>query len=377
MKQRPTMLPSRRSVSRAIPRLLIPLLLIGLLLSLSGCAESEEISFGAILPLTGAGSIPDVQRGIELAVREVNESGGIAGVPITLHVEDSEGDRDVATEKMNSLEGEHEPLLFFSALSSVTKAVSPIAEDQEIPLIGLVATDPSIPRGKEWTYVFYPSAEHETEPILRILLDQQARSVGVVHFDDAYGRSVAEELQRRAEGTAVTVDTAPYTGQQEELDEATGAYTEYDAVYLVGFASHILRMHAAFAASPYEGLIMSTSTATIPSLRRENDLSGVYVAAPLLYNTSFVLAREVADRYEEAYDRELSHYAATGYDIVKIVTGLLDGEDTERKDVIETLEEGFIYPGVFGEIILHAGDNNIYFPLHPAQIEGEDLRYIR
>jgi branched-chain amino acid transport system substrate-binding protein len=351
--------------------------LIALAAMLGACSGPEPITFGAILPLTGPGSIPEVKNGMELAVSEVNERGGINGRPMELHVEDSTGSGAVAAEKMRQMEEDRRPLLFFSALSSVTGAVSEVAEFGNIPLIGLIATDPSIPVGKQWTYVFYPNATHETEPIFSILLQKNVRLAGVVHQDDAYGRSVVREMEVRSRGTAVTVDSRAFTGEQSELDAAARSFMNHDAVYLVGFPPSILRMHEAFIEAGYGGMILSTSTATIPFMRTGSALDGVYVAAPLMYNDSFVLARQVSGRYEDRYDQKLNHYAATGYDIVNIMAGLLDGEELDRGRVIDILAKGFIYPGVFGEITLYAGENNMFFPLYPAVIEGENLRYIR
>ena len=344
-------------------------------LILGSCNQTEPLSLGAILPMTGEGSIPDVERGMRLALEELNESGGINGREISLHLRDSAGNPGSGAEQLRGLEEDRAPLLVFSALSSVTQAVSSEAERSQIPLIGLVATDPSIPEGKEWTYVFYPSARHEVEPIFSILRRQELRSVAVWHFGDAYGASVAREMRGRAEGTVIEVEGREYQGEGSR--RTAELLSGHDAVYMVGFASHIVDMRAALAETGFDGAILSTSTATIPSLRRERDLDGLFVAAPLMYNDSFVFAREVSNRYRERYDLELSHYAATGYDIVKIVAGLLDGEPLQRGRVTEILEEGFIYPGVFGEIILRSGSNNIYFPLYPAQIDGETLRYIQ
>ena len=353
-------------------------LLLGALLTLwilAGCSREEPVSFAAVLSLSGTSGVPAVGHGMDLAVDEVNDTGGINGREIRLHVADSEGNAELGAQQTAALIEEHDPLLVFSTLSSVTKAVSEEAERREIPLIGLVATDPSIPRGKEWTYVFYPSAEHETEPIFSLLRRRDARTVGIIHNDDAYGRSVVTDLERRAQGSPLTIDSVPYSRNADELAAAVRTLAGHDALYLVGFSSQLLAMHAELSAQAYEGMVLGTSTITLPSLRQENDLSGVFAAAPLLYNDAFVFAQKVSDRYEERYEQPLNHYAATGYDIIKIVAGILNGEDLTRDGVIRVLERGFIYPGVFGEIRLAQGENNIFFPLHAARIKDGDLDY--
>ncbi|MEX2443765.1 MAG: ABC transporter substrate-binding protein [Alkalispirochaeta sp.] len=377
MKTKSPGIPSA-SFSASIAGSTLPIAVLGaLLVMFSACSQPEPIHFGAILPLTGSGSMPEVKNGMELAVSEINETGGINGSPIELHVEDSAGSATVAVEKMQQMEKDGSFLLFFSALSSVTRAVSEVAEAEGIPLIGLIATDPEIPANKRWTYVFYPDASHEAEPIFSVLLREGARTVGIVYQDDAYGRSVVQEMKLRSGRTMVTVDSHPFTGEQSELNDAVRSFMNHDAVYFVGFAANILNMHEVFAQADYEGIMLSTSTATIPSLRRDSGLDGVYVAAPLIYNESFVLAREVSQQYQDRYDQTLNHYAATGYEVINVLAGLLDGQEPDRAQVIDVLRKGFIYPGIFGEITLYAGENNMFFPLYPAVIEGKDLRYVR
>lgn len=347
-----------------------------LVLLLVGCAGEEELTFGAVMPLHGPADMTDVRDGMQLAVSEVNDAGGVDGREIRLHVADSGSDPTGATEKLRNLNAEVSPLLVFSTLSSITRAVSSHAEAEEIPLIGLVATDPEIRRGKEWTYVFYPSAEHETAPIVSMMQQNGAEQVRVLYYDDAYGRSVRIEMDRRAELTGLDVSSRAYSGNETDLPELVAAAEGSDAVYLVGFATHIVAMHRELSSRGYNGMILSTSTVTVPALREEHDLDGIYAAAPLLYNDDFVFARDVAARYRSSYEREFSHYAATGYDIIKILAGLLDGADLDRRGVIEVLGDGFIYPGVFGEIRLPEGGHNIFFPLHPVRIDGKELEYL-
>jgi ABC-type branched-subunit amino acid transport system substrate-binding protein len=343
----------------------------------TACAGNNEVPIGAVLSLSGPAALPDVKRGMDLAIEEVNDTGGVNGRPLQLHVEDSESDPARGAEAVATLDQAHEPLLIFSTLSSVTTAVSAEAEQREIPLIGLVATDPSIPRNKDWTYVFYPSAEHETNPIFSFIRSRELRTIGILYNDDAYGRSIVSEMERRAAGTVVTIDSAAYASDTEQLTSALESFEQHDAVYLVGFPSQLATMQEALGRHGYDGTILGTSTMTLPSLRREHDLSGTVAAAPLLYNDVFVFAQEASERYHARYDESLNHYAATGYDIIKIVAGLLNGEDLSRRRVIEVLEEGFIYPGVFGEIRLPPGENNIFFPLYAAEIQNGELDYLQ
>ncbi|RKX75188.1 MAG: amino acid ABC transporter substrate-binding protein, partial [Spirochaetes bacterium] len=55
-------------------------------------AEEEAVKIGAIFPLTGASAHEglDERRGVELAVKQINDDGGINGRPLRVIFEDSE-----------------------------------------------------------------------------------------------------------------------------------------------------------------------------------------------------------------------------------------------------------------------------------------------
>lgn len=59
----------------------------------SGTPQEGAVTLGAVLPLTGSsGTIgEDQRRGIELAVEQLNESGGVLGEDINVVIEDSQG----------------------------------------------------------------------------------------------------------------------------------------------------------------------------------------------------------------------------------------------------------------------------------------------
>ncbi|MDY7031654.1 MAG: hypothetical protein SVY10_07060 [Thermodesulfobacteriota bacterium] len=107
------------------------------------------------------------------------------------------------------------------------------------------------------------------------------------------------------------------------------------------------------------------------------EIAGVYLAAPIIYNPNFLFAKEVHKKYEALYKKPLSHQAAKGYDFMKLLAGLLEDEEVSRENVKRLLEEGFIYPGVFGDLDVKPGEHDISLPLHPAQIIDDKVKYLR
>src|SRR3954453_21187785 len=73
--------------------------------AITGVRAADPIKIGVVTPLTGtyAGIGQQVRWGLELAAKEVNAAGGIAGRQINLTVEDEEANPAVATQKAERL----------------------------------------------------------------------------------------------------------------------------------------------------------------------------------------------------------------------------------------------------------------------------------
>ena len=56
---------------------------------------------------------------------------------------------------------------------------------------------------------------------------------------------------------------------------------------------------------------------------------------------------------------------------------LLEDKEVSRESMRSLLEEGFIYPGVFGDLDVKPGQHDIDFPLHPAQIVEGEVKYLQ
>src|SRR5438132_11063316 len=63
--------------------------------STSNSYQGKTIQLGAILSLTGAGGVygPSSQKGMDLAVEKINNSGGVNGAKIAIDTKDDASDR--------------------------------------------------------------------------------------------------------------------------------------------------------------------------------------------------------------------------------------------------------------------------------------------
>lgn len=120
-----------------------------------GSSDAAEILFGEVASLTGPEATfgQSQSRGIALAVREINEAGGVLGRPIRVITYDNQGrptesaaaaNRLVVRDKVHVLLGE--------VASSRSLAMAPIAEEHRVPMITPASTNPRVTEGKDWVF---------------------------------------------------------------------------------------------------------------------------------------------------------------------------------------------------------------------------------
>jgi branched-chain amino acid transport system substrate-binding protein len=109
-----------------------------------------------LAPLTGAGASFGISQrnGVQLALEEINASGGIGGRKLELLIEDTRTEPPVAVTAVNKLIYQHKvPVLIGSAASLDVPAYMDILERVHIPQILPVAVLPKITEGKpKWTF---------------------------------------------------------------------------------------------------------------------------------------------------------------------------------------------------------------------------------
>lgn len=133
------LLHKRRQLTQVLPLLFV----LGLLSSslLASCTTpsnaSMPIRIGLIAPLTGplAASGEAIQRGILLAIDEVNAAGGIEGRPLELVVRDVQNDSEGGRQALRELNDEGVVAVFGGIFSGVMVSQLDLIHELEIPLI--------------------------------------------------------------------------------------------------------------------------------------------------------------------------------------------------------------------------------------------------
>ncbi|MGC8970998.1 MAG: ABC transporter substrate-binding protein [bacterium] len=132
----------------SLKRVFLMLLVFSLILSEIGLGYgAETIKVGLIAPLTGpiATFGQSVEKGVRMAVEEINAKGGVLGMKIELLVEDNQAKaEESANIARKFIEQDKVVAILGPVISSNTLAAAPIAQQSKVPLLSPTATNPRV-----------------------------------------------------------------------------------------------------------------------------------------------------------------------------------------------------------------------------------------
>ncbi|MCH3918087.1 MAG: ABC transporter substrate-binding protein [Spirochaetia bacterium] len=119
-------------------------------------SSNDVILLGGLYPLTGdlADSGQNMQKGIKMALDEINAAGGINGKKLDIAFGDSQGKGQTGMTEMERLITQKKVLAVIGAYqSSVTEVVAQVAENYSVPFITANATSDNL-TGHGYNYFF-------------------------------------------------------------------------------------------------------------------------------------------------------------------------------------------------------------------------------
>lgn len=123
----------------------------------NGCSKeaSDTIKIGGIFPLSGSVAVygTECRNGVEMAIAEINASGGINGKMIELIAEDDEGSPEKSVNAYKKLVTKDNCSIIIGSLTSgCTAAISSLAQAQKVLLLAPAATQTDITDAGDYVF---------------------------------------------------------------------------------------------------------------------------------------------------------------------------------------------------------------------------------
>ncbi|HEY1674921.1 MAG TPA: ABC transporter substrate-binding protein [Streptosporangiaceae bacterium] len=299
----------------------------------------SAVQLGALVPLTRPGWVEagrHLLAGLELAVREVNDAGGIAGAPLELVVRDTAADPHQAAAAVAELAGLGVAAVAGEYHSVVARAAAAEADALGLPfLCSSAVLDTLTEEPTEWVARLAPAQSHGWRIYAGFLLSAGHRRIAVAAEPSVYwasGTRILRDYLSVRGGTVIQLDLRTLT-PATVCDELAG--------------------HGATAVLVLAG-DPEPATTIVRSVRNDRRLAGIMIGAPagqpefagwlkLLGDDGagipflrYLPARfsPLGARVEAALRERLaeapSFVAFEGYDTVTVLAGLLRSAGADR-----------------------------------------------
>ncbi|MEV7971961.1 ABC transporter substrate-binding protein [Cellulomonas sp. NPDC089187] len=211
----------------------------------SGSGDGSPLIVGTLLPQTGTLAYlgPPEVAGVNLAVQEINEAGGVLGSDVeVVHADSSDADHaEVATQSVTDLLSQDVQVIIGAASSSVTLNVVDDITGAEVVQISPANTATSLSGYSDYYFRTAPPDTVQGAALGNLITGDGKANVGILVFNDDYGTSLRDVVKSTVEDAGATV---VYGNPGEEFDPAASSFatdvtalmaTNPDAIVILAF----------------------------------------------------------------------------------------------------------------------------------------------
>ena len=331
-----------------------------------GTGSATEFVIGGIGPSTGTAATYGiaVKNAAEMAVKEINDAGGINGVQIRFEWQDDENDPEKAVNAYNTLKDKGMQILMGTVTSMPCTAV--VAKTNEDNMFQLT------PSGTAVESIQFPNAfrvcfsdpNQGTASADYIAENFPESKVAVIYnSSDVYSSGIYENFAAEADVNGVEIVTAQaftddsatdFTVQLQKINES-GADLVFLPIYYEPAALILTQAKSVGLDVDFFGC--DGLDGVIGQLGSDADLAeGVMLLTPFAADAEDEKTQTFTAAYGEAYDGEVpNQFAADAYDAIYIIKTAIEQAgvtpDMSVSDICEALKKAMLeisYEGVTG-----------------------------
>jgi branched-chain amino acid transport system substrate-binding protein len=325
-------------------KLLISIMILALLMSavFTGCSpagneDTDTIKIGVASPFTGDyAQFGDYTKdGVELAVEEINNAGGVLGKPIEIVYGDDKGDSKEAVSVAQKFASDKNIVgIVGHFFSGATLAAGPIYQQNEIPTIAVASTNPDVADIGDYVYRINVGDNYQGSQLAQLLKDTGYNKATVIYDNSDYGKGVSDVFTNSFTelGGEVLLNESYIGGQDKDfsliLTKVKNSDTEvivlisyYTEASLIIQQARNLGIDAPFYASD--------SLYTDDFLKLAGDAAnGVHVVCYFHESDPSEAAQEFVKKFEAKYNKKVDSWSPYAYDAMYVMADAINRAGT-------------------------------------------------
>ncbi|MEE0462210.1 ABC transporter substrate-binding protein [Blautia hydrogenotrophica] len=338
---------------------------------------SDTITIGASLPMTGSVALNGemILEGIQMAVDECNEAGGIDGKEVVIDAQDDQAEPNQAASVANMMSADEKIVAIIGSLkSSCTLAAAPIYEEAGVVALSPDSSSPEVTNAGEYIFRIKNSDVVLAQTMAKGAISDGHTKFAILYENNDYGAGVLEQSQIAIEeaGCEIVCTESILTGEQTDFSSIISKIRESGADAIL--------MGVDYNESGLVMKQMKDAGLDLPRYATDGLFTDAFIevggeaADGTTVLTSFITSDQSENvqnfikKYQEKYNGEMpSIFQAEGYDCGKIVIEAIENAGTDRKAIRDYMAT-MSYQGVTGDCTFDEnGDVNI--PLKRCIVE--------
>ncbi len=187
-----------------------------------GGGGDDALVVGSLLPVTGSLAFlgPPEVAGVNLAIQEINEAGGVLGQDVVIHHADSSDadNAEVATQSVSDLMSRDVDVIVGAASSSVTLNVVDTITGAEIVQISPANTTTKLSGYSDYYFRTAPSDVLQGRALGNLITGDGHSDIAMLVFNDDYGITLRDQAKTAIEAAGGTL---VYGNSGQEFDPAS------------------------------------------------------------------------------------------------------------------------------------------------------------
>lgn len=344
-------------------------LIFSILIILFGCSNqtiSEEratfaeqnrevITIGVAWPFESANDL--FWEGVELAVNEINENGGVLERQIEIVKRDDQATVTKGLEIAQEFaENEKITAVIGHRNSYVSIPVSSIYERAGVLMLSPASSSPElIHEDNKLIFRNIASDDKVAEELAKFAYKNKHRKIVIIYDDDDYGKGLANAFEKYAGELGFDiVDRLSYYSGLSELTQLKYKWEnlQYDGIFIAKSnpegAKLITELRNSKIDVPlFAGNAMDTSD--IWNVMRNEDIEGTVFGSFFNPESTRQKVTRFMTKFQEKYERTPTQYSVQGYDAVYLlIEAIKNAETTVPEKIATALREMDDYEGVAG-----------------------------
>ncbi len=362
-------------------------LVLACLIGFSGCTKkTDEILIGEFGTLTGGEATfgQSTNKGLRMALDEINAAGGVKGKKIKLITYDNQGKTDETAAVVTRLITQDKVVAIIGEVASGrTLVAAPIAQQYKVPLITPSSTHPKVT--EKGDYIFRicfidpfqgaVMAKFMTEnlKLKRVAILRDVKNEYSVGLADTFVKEVTQrggevliDVSYQANDIDFKAQLTQIKSKNPEVIFVPGYYTDAG---LITVQARQLGIKAVFLGGD------GWDSPKLHEIAKEA-ANGSYFSNHYSTDSTDPVVQEFIQKFKTQFNELPDAMAALGYDAGKVLAmALMNAKDITPENIKNEIAKTKDFPGVTGVITLDAQRNAIKSAVI-VKVEGNDKKFV-